>query len=100
VVEVDMMKDHTLKKEVQVDLVVVMVVVHKPKVVQMQEVPLKEILVVLEDQIHQIVYLLVAAVVVPVVLVLITILELLVVMVDLVDWVDKFQQHLEILHQE
>ena len=43
-----MMRDHTLLKEIQVDLVVVMVVVHKPKVVQMQEVPLKEILVVLE----------------------------------------------------
>tara|TARA_B100002019_G_scaffold160622_1_gene138485 strand:+ start:1371 stop:1673 length:303 start_codon:yes stop_codon:yes gene_type:complete len=100
VVEVDTIKDHTLLKEIQVDLVVVMVVVHKDQVVQMQEIPRKDILVVLQDQIHQIVYLLVAAVVVPVVLVLITILELLVVMVDLVDWVDKFQQHLEILYQE
>ena len=95
-----MMKDHTLLEVIQVDLVVVMVVVHKAKVVQMQEIPRKDILVVLEDQIHHMIYPLVAAVAVRVALVLISMMELLVVMVDLVDWVDKFQQHLEILHQE
>jgi hypothetical protein len=100
VVEADMMQVHTLLKEIQVDLVVVMPVVHHLKEVQMQGPALKVMLVVMVVQIHHMIYLPVEVVAVQVALVLISMLELLVVMVDLVDWVDKFQQHLEILHQE